>query len=581
MTGTPSPQPRQQTPRARSIHLVGGVLILTAVVAALVLGKHLVGRTPSAETLPTTVTVTPEPAPPLPITSPQWGGTLSRNMVSDEKNLPSSFSIGGPDGDGTEAAPVNLKWKARLGTQTYGTPTVANGRVLVGTNNGAPRNPALTGDRLVLMCFDETDGTFLWQLATPSPVHHGKFSLCGDLGICTSAALDESRAYVVTSRAHVICTALDPLGSALQPIYTEEAEYLARPARERFSVGKDGPIVDRRPGTPVKLTPTDANMVWVYDMMTGVGSWPHDASSASPLLLDDYLYVGTGNAEEVDEIHKPSPDGPSLIVLDKRTGELIARDEAGIVPRVHHGQWSSPSCGVVNGRTLIFYGGGDGFCYAFDAEPIPGADGKPGTLDTVWRCDANSPELRQVRYLKPNGPSEIIATPAFDNNRIYVAVGQDPHHGLGKGCLTCIDATGTGDISKTGVIWRYTDISRSVSTASISDGLVYIADLAGVLHCVDAESGEPVWTQKLDSRVWGSTLCADGKVYVGTQGGKLWIMKAGREKEVLATVRLGRAMYSTPVAAGGVLYIATARYLYAVEEGAGGDTGSVTLGSGM
>jgi len=145
-------------------------------------------------------------------------------MVSDETGLPSSFTIGvSDDSGGWETAPVNIKWTARLGSQTYGTPTVAGGRVLVGTNNGAPRNSRLSGDRQILMCFNADDGEFLWQLATPSPVYHGDFSICGDLGICTSAALDDDRAYVVTSRAHVVCTALDPLGEALQPIYAEEA----------------------------------------------------------------------------------------------------------------------------------------------------------------------------------------------------------------------------------------------------------------------------------------------------------------------------------------------------------------------
>jgi len=553
----------------------GRSFFFTAALLLLAVSLPLLGGCPANQDAPSGSAALPapaseataEPPAPQPVTSPQWGGTLSRNMVSEETGLPSSFAVGGGDGSGgPESSPVNIKWSARLGTQTYGTPTVAAGRVFAGTNNGAPRNPRLTGDRFVLMCLSEDDGEFLWQLAAPSPVFHGDFSISGDLGVCTSAAVDaeEGRAYVVTSRCHVICTTLDPLGAALQPAYEDEAAYLAQP-RERFSVGPDGPIVRRsNPDPPVALSPTDANIAWVYDMMTGVSSWPHDAMSASPLLVGDYLYVGTGNAEAVDETTKPCPDGPSLIVLDKRTGELVATDDAGIVPRVHHGQWSSPSSGMVDERRLIFYGGGDGFCYAFDATPTPGEAGKPGTLKTVWRCDANPAELRQGRYLDRDGPSEIVATPVFHDGRVYVAIGQDPSHGLGRGALSCIDASGAGDISETGVIWRYTQIDRSVSTVSVADGLVYIADLAGVLHCVDAETGEAVWRHELGSAVWGSTMCADGKVYVGTEAGQVYILRAGREKQVLATVPLPSPMYSTPVVAGGAVYIATGRELYAV-----------------
>src|SRR5579863_4426542 len=73
---------------------------------------------------------------------PQWGQRFSRNMVSDEKKLPDSFER-------------NVKWSAELGTQSYGTPIVADGKVLIGTNNERPRDPRHRGDRGVLMCFDE------------------------------------------------------------------------------------------------------------------------------------------------------------------------------------------------------------------------------------------------------------------------------------------------------------------------------------------------------------------------------------------------------------------------------------------
>ena len=85
------------------------------------------------------------------------------------------------------------------------------------------------------------------------------------------------------------------------------------------------------------------------------------------------------------------------------------------------------------------------------------------------------------------GPSEIIATPVCYKDRVYVTVGQDPSHGRGRGMLTCIDATKTGDISKTGCVWRFDKIDRSLSTVSIADGLLYVADTFGGLYCLDVE----------------------------------------------------------------------------------------------
>src|SRR5690349_20986930 len=89
---------------------------------------------------------------------PQWGQAWSRNMVSDERSLPSSFD---------PQTGKNIRWSAELGTETHSSPVIAGGRVYIGTNNGHPRDPKHQGDRGVLMCFDEKTGKLLWQLVVP------------------------------------------------------------------------------------------------------------------------------------------------------------------------------------------------------------------------------------------------------------------------------------------------------------------------------------------------------------------------------------------------------------------------------
>src|SRR5580698_3663209 len=86
---------------------------------------------------------------------PQWGQAWSRNMVSEEKGLPDSFD---------PKTGRNVKWSARLGTESYATPIVAGGRVYIGTNNENPRDTNHVADSGVLMCFSEATGEFLWQL---------------------------------------------------------------------------------------------------------------------------------------------------------------------------------------------------------------------------------------------------------------------------------------------------------------------------------------------------------------------------------------------------------------------------------
>ncbi len=87
---------------------------------------------------------------------PQWAGSPLRNNVTDEPNIVTDWDV---------TSGKNVRWSMPLGSETYGNPIVANGKVYVGTNNGAgyiKRYPD-TVDLGVLLCFDEKDGKFLWQ----------------------------------------------------------------------------------------------------------------------------------------------------------------------------------------------------------------------------------------------------------------------------------------------------------------------------------------------------------------------------------------------------------------------------------
>ena len=275
-------------------------------------------------------------------------------------------------------------------------------------------------------------------------------------------------------------------------------------------------------------------------------------------------------------------------MLEKKTGRLVATDDLAIAERILHGQWSAVSLGKVAGRTLVFFGGGDGRCYAFEA--LASVPEKPVKLKTVWSYDCIPPEYRSFggldavshyclgdkrteETLNKNdgtfvGESEIIGTPVFHRNRIYVAIGRDPEHGRGRGALHCIDATQTGDITQTGRIWTYQGLDRTLSTVSIADGLLYVCDVGGRLHCVDAETGHCYWIHETNSAVWGSTLVADGKVYMPTPKG-LFVLAAGKEKKVLSQINVGATIYATPVVANGTLYIASrGGWLWAVSQNA-------------
>ena len=487
---------------------------------------------------------------------PRWGGDASCNMVAPlVRGLPADFDPGSRVGLGDridQKKAKAIKWIAKLGSNTYGNPTVAAGRVYVGTNNDAPRQDKFTGDRSNVYCLDEQTGEFLWQLSVPK-LGAGKVGDWEYLGICSSPTVDGDRIFLVTNRCEVVCLDAAGMANGNDGPFTDEDQYAAGPGKPPIAIGEE-----------------DADILWRFDIAGEVGAFPHNVTSSSVLVIGDRVYANTSNGVDYSHKHIINQRAPALIVLDKATGQLIGEEAAGISQHVFHGSWSSPSSGLVGKSRQIFFGAGDGFCYGFDAEPMPGDDGF-SLLGQRWRFDCN-PARYRIRDGQPNryatykGPSEIIATPVFHDNKVYVAIGQDPEHGEGVGALSCIDATQQGDVSAGGRIWQYTDIDRTIGTVSIDGGLLYVADYAGVIHCLDTATGAVYWKHDTQGHIWGSTLVADGKVFAGNEDGYLTILEAGRQKKLLAVVDFGAPIYSSPVAANGTLYVATMMHLYAIQK---------------
>ena len=259
-------------------------------------------------------------------------------------------------------------------------------------------------------------------------------------------------------------------------------------------------------------------------------------------------------------------------MLDKRTGRLVARDAEPIGPKIFHSTWSSPALAEVNGRRLVYFCGGDGVCYAFDALRNAPPDGPAIALRLVWRFDGDptAPKQDVHRYIRNRreSPSNIKSTPVFWKNRLYVTLGGDIWWGKNKAWLKCIDATGEGDRTGKAELWSYALDRHCCSTPAIHDGLVYVADCGGKVHCVDAETGRPYWVHEAGGEIWASTLVADGKVYIGTHTpshGQFWILATGKEKKVLSSIRLDdEPIYGSAVAANGTLYVPTMTRLYAI-----------------
>jgi len=475
---------------------------------------------------------------------PQWGQRHSRNMVSSERGLPGGFD---------PATGWNIAWTAVLGSECYCTPVVAEGKVLIGTNNNHPRDPRHEGDRGVMMCFDEKDGRLSWQLVVPK--------LEGDIyldwpnaGICSPATVEGRRVYTVTNRDEAVCLDLDGLANGNDGPFRDEGRHMSP---------RDQP--------PMQPGPLDADILWLFDLRSQAGVRPHDAAHASILLDGQFLYLNTSNGLNSQHTGVERPEAPSLIVLEKTTGRLVAKDAEGIGPRIFHSTWSSPALGEAGGRRMVVFAGGDGVCYGFAPLDSLPPEGHVLALTRLWRfdCDPAAPKHDIHRYIRNRreSPSNIKSMPVIHAGRVYVTVGGDIWWGKNQAWLKCFDASQTGDITATALLWSYELDRHCCSTPSVHDGLVYVADCSGKIHCVDAQTGQPYWVHDARGEIWASTLVADGKVYIGTRRGDFYILAAGKEKRVLHHVRLPDPVISTPVAANGTLYVGTMSRLYAVREG--------------
>ena len=478
----------------------------------------------------------PKAAHPGPDDHTMFGGTPSRNMVNPAGKL-AAFPDKGPDWQAEDQVKEWLgqhaHWKADLGSRSYGGPIVAGGKVFVGTNNERPRNKRDEDkngdpiDRGILMCFAEADGKFLWQ-AVFDKLESGQVNDWPKEGLCSTPTVEGNRVYFTTNRCTVVCADVNGFADGNQGIQNEKYQ-----------------------------TPTDCDILWEFNMIAEQKVFPHNMTSSCPLIVGDILYVVTANGVDEGHINIPEPLAPSFLALDKNTGKPIwAKAYPG--RQIMHGQWSNATYAEIGGVRQVIFPGGDGWLYSL----------VPETGEVIWKFDCNPKD--GVYELGPTGTrNDFIASPVVYQDKVYIAVGQDPEHTDGIGRLWCIAPAGKkGDISdellagtrkaedgrtvgigkpnpNTAKVWLYGGeekrpfvvrdfrFGRTMCTACIVDDILYLGELPGYLHVFNARTGEHYWHYDTKSAMWGSCYFVDGKVLIGNETGDLYVWKHVKQPEVI------------------------------------------------
>ena len=242
-------------------------------------------------------------------------------------------------------------------------------------------------------------------------------------------------------------------------------------------------------------------------------------------------------------------DGADLqyhVALDKQTGKTVWKTDRSVawndenVPgqmakdgdlRKAH---STPLIATVAGQPQMFSPG---------AKAAYGYDPRSGR------------ELWKVQY----SDWSVAPRPLYHEGLAYIVTG------LTKRELWAVKTDGQGDVTDTGVVWKLKTHVGKYASPILVDGLIYTAAEESFITCLEAASGQTVWTERVGGKYAASPVYADGRLYFFDQGGATTVIKPGRALEVLATNTLAAGFMASPAVSGRTFYLRTKTHLYRVE----------------
>lgn len=255
---------------------------------------------------------------------------------------------------------------------------------------------------------------------------------------------------------------------------------------------------------------------------------------SSPVLYKDMVIL-----------HIEGIDVQYLIALNKKTGETVwktARPAELNEPLLPIGRkaYITPIIVTVNGKDLLI-SNGSAVCIAYD----------PETGKEVWRI--------------VQGEDSTIAMPLAENGIVYFYTSfVTPADGDKYAELLAVNPDGVGNIGNSNVLWRFKSPILQLLTPLIKDGLIYTIDTRNVFYCLDAKTGQVVYSQKLKQKYNSSPVYAGGNIYFTSVKGETMVLKAGNQFQVVAENKLPGEVYATPAFLRNSILIRTDSQLYRI-----------------
>ncbi|MGE3315394.1 MAG: PQQ-binding-like beta-propeller repeat protein, partial [Planctomycetaceae bacterium] len=281
---------------------------------------------------------------------------------------------------------------------------------------------------------------------------------------------------------------------------------------------------------------------------TGETLWSHSMSEEYGILstyggrtnfpiLHGNLVVVSGVIIGWGEMAQPAH---RFVAFDKRNGQAVWFN--GTAVRPEDTTYSTPVTANINGQPLMIFGSSDGAVHAM----------QPLTGKIVWSY-----------LISPRG---INTTPLVVGNTVYCGHSEENLIDRSVGAVFALDATKTGDISKSGEIWQHRLFAVGKSAPIMVDGKIVAVEDSGNMLVIDPKDGKEITRKKIGTMMTASPVYADGKIYVCAANGRWYILKLVDNKlETVHQLRLNsEEVHSSPVISHGRIYLQTMNALYCI-----------------
>ena len=266
----------------------------------------------------------------------------------------------------------------------------------------------------------------------------------------------------------------------------------------------------------------------------------HGGRTTSPIVEGDKVILNTLVLAWGD-LNRP---GNRYFAFDKKTGQTIWISS----PQSRHydTNYSSPIVADINGTRALIVGGTDGAYHAL----------KVNTGEKIWSIEVSK--------------RAILNSALFRDNVAYITHGEENLDTTEMGLIAAVDATGTGALAADAYKWRTRGFLPTFASPVMDGERLYTMDNSAIVGAFDLKTGAKLWEKTLGTLQKGSPVLADGKLYVGTENGKFFILQPSAtgvevlDEDWLGSQQSPEAIVASPIVADGRVYVTSMDAMYAI-----------------